>query len=83
MTVSAPPASVQIARRLFLVVVSEIGPQVLQSLRNGPYAMLGEPKRAKHFLFDWTLVEQIADLRQLKQSPRTMGSSMASDRSGA
>jgi len=80
-TVSAPPTSVQIARRLFLVVVSKkIEPQVLQSLRSGPYAVLGEPKRAERVLFDWSLIEQIADA-VVEEEPKTMGSTMASDRS--
>jgi hypothetical protein len=35
--------------------------------------MLGEPKRAKHLLFDWTLVEQIAELRPLRKSLKQWG----------
>lgn len=73
MTVSAPPASVQIARRLFLVVVSEIEPQVLQSLRSGPYAVLGESGRAARVLFDWSLVEQVTELGPLRQSLKQWG----------
>ncbi len=67
-TASTAPQSVQHARLLFLNAAAELEASILESLRAGPYQALLTVSKPGRLLFDWRHVENVVELRGLRNS---------------